>query len=118
MFKRVKYVIPAYNVDMGGATVKQTIPTRQVRQVDPFLLLHHGSFTIRDDAPAIQQGLGPHPHRGFTPVSFVIDGEIHHRDSRENSQIAKKGEVQWMLEVPPLYQLKLRSNCRYRCFLI
>jgi redox-sensitive bicupin YhaK (pirin superfamily) len=26
----------------------------------------------------------------------VIEGEVHHRDSRGNTQIAKKGEVQWM----------------------
>ena len=81
---------------MGGIMVKQALPTNNVIQVDPFLLLHHGKFTYSENAPAIQQGLGPHPHRGFTPVSFVIDGEVHHRDSRGNNQIAKKGEVQWM----------------------
>lgn len=96
MYKKVKYLIPVYDVDMGGIQVKQALPTRNVNQVDPFLLLHHGEFTFTDNAPAIHQGLGPHPHRGFTPVSFVIEGEVHHRDSRRNSQIAKKGEVQWM----------------------
>jgi redox-sensitive bicupin YhaK (pirin superfamily) len=96
MYKKVKYLIPVYDVDMGGIRVKQALPTQNVNQVDPFLLLHHGAFNFRDHAPAIQQGLGPHPHRGFTPVSFVIEGEVHHRDSRGNSQIAKKGEVQWM----------------------
>jgi redox-sensitive bicupin YhaK (pirin superfamily) len=96
MYKKVKYLIPVYNVDMGGIRVKQALPTRNVNQVDPFLLLHHGAFTFSDNAPAIQQGLGPHPHRGFTPVSFVIEGEVHHRDSRGNTQIAQKGEVQWM----------------------
>ena len=96
MYKNVKYVIPAYDVDMGGVIVKQALPTQQVDQVDPFLLLHHGRFKAREDAPALHQGLGPHPHRGFSPVSFVIDGEVHHRDSREHNQIARKGEVQWM----------------------
>lgn len=96
MYKNVKYVIPAYDIDMGGVVVKQALPTQQVDQVDPFLLLHHGRFKAREDAPALHQGLGPHPHRGFTPVSFVIDGEVHHRDSRENNQIARQGEVQWM----------------------
>jgi len=81
---------------MGGVIVKQALPTEKVRQVDPFLLLHHARFGFTDLAPAIKQGLGPHPHRGFTPVSFVIEGEIHHRDSRGHSQIAKAGEVQWM----------------------
>lgn len=94
--KKVKYYIPAYDIDMGGIAVKQALPTQKVRNVDPFLLLHHGSFSTTDKAPAIQQGLGPHPHRGFTPVTFVIEGEVHHRDSRGNNQIAKKGEVQWM----------------------
>jgi redox-sensitive bicupin YhaK (pirin superfamily) len=96
MLKKVKYIIPAYDVNMGGVIVKQALPTQQVDQVDPFLLLHHGRFKAREDSPALHQGLGPHPHRGFTPVSFVIEGEVHHRDSRENNQIAKQGEVQWM----------------------
>lgn len=94
--KKVKNYIPAYDIDMGGIPLKQALPTLKVQNVDPFLLLHHGSFSTTDKAPAIQQGLGPHPHRGFTPVTFVIEGEVHHRDSRGNNQIAKKGEVQWM----------------------
>ena len=96
MYRNVKYLIPAYDVDMGGVKVRQSLPTLKVNQVDPFLLLHHARFSYTENAPAIHQGLGPHPHRGFTPVSFVIDGEVHHRDSRGNNQIAKKGEVQWM----------------------
>jgi redox-sensitive bicupin YhaK (pirin superfamily) len=96
MYKNVKYLVPAYDVDMGGIRVKQCLPTNNIPQVDPFLLLHHGKLSFTSDAPAIQQGLGPHPHRGFSPVTFVINGEVHHRDSWGNNQIAKKGEVQWM----------------------
>lgn len=96
MNKTVTQLIPAFDVNMGGTLVKQPLPTANLRQVDPFLLLHHGTFNFRNDALAIHQGLGPHPHRGFSPVTFVIDGEVHHRDSRGNDQIAKKGEVQWM----------------------
>lgn len=94
--KKVKFHIPAFDVNMGGVIIKQALPTMQVEQVDPFLLLHHAKFTFRDDAPALHQGIGPHPHRGFSPVTFVIEGEIHHRDSRGNNQIASEGEVQWM----------------------
>ena len=96
MHKKVKYLLPASDVNMGGVMVKQPLPTQHVQQIDPFLLLHHAKFSFTNLAPAKQQGLGPHPHRGFTPVSFVIKGEIHHRDSRGNNQIAKAGEVQWM----------------------
>lgn len=96
MNKTVKYLIPAYDINMGGIMLKQALPTNNVRQVDPFLLLHHGEIKYKKNARALHQGIGPHPHRGFTPVTFIINGEIHHRDSRGNNQIAKKGEVQWM----------------------
>ena len=94
--KEVKYVIPAVDINMGGIILKQALPTQRINQIDPFLLLHHASFEYRDDAPAIHQGIDPHPHRGFSPVTFIIEGEVHHRDSHGNNQIAKKGEVQWM----------------------
>ncbi|HSO86707.1 MAG TPA: pirin family protein, partial [Draconibacterium sp.] len=96
MIKKVKYLIPVYDIDMGGIPVKQALPTNRVEKVDPFLLLHHAKFTYTSDAPALHHGIGPHPHRGFSPVTFVVEGEVHHRDSRGNNQVAKKGEVQWM----------------------
>ena len=96
MYKKVRTLIPAFDIDMGGIPLKQALPTTKVQQVDPFLLLHHGELKYRKHAKAVQQGVGAHPHRGFTPVTFIIEGEIHHRDSRGNNQIAKKGEVQWM----------------------
>ncbi|NQY28633.1 MAG: pirin family protein [Flavobacteriaceae bacterium] len=94
--KQVKYLLPAVEIDMGGFPVKQALPTQKIQQFDPFLLLHHAHSTYHDDRPAKSQGIGPHPHRGFSPVTFVIEGEVHHRDSFGNNQIAKKGEVQWM----------------------
>lgn len=96
MIKKVKYTLPATEVDMGGFPVKQALPTNNVEQVDPFLLLHHARATPHNDRPAKVQGVGPHPHRGFSPVTFVIEGEINHQDSRGNNQVAKAGEVQWI----------------------
>lgn len=95
-FKTVKHILPAQTIDMGGFPVKQALPTNLMEQFDPFLLLHHGQIKPIHNRPANVQGVGPHPHRGFSPVTFVIEGEVHHRDSRNNSQIAKQGEVQWM----------------------
>lgn len=94
--KKVKYILPSGIIDMDGIPVKQAFPTQNVPRIDPFLLLHHLVLPIYNDRPARHQGVGPHPHRGFTTVTFVINGELQHRDSRGNNQIAKKGEVQWM----------------------
>ncbi len=93
---KVKYTLPAIEVDMGGMPIKQPLPTMNVEQVDPFLLLHHAAIKLPKHRKAIHAGVGPHPHRGFSPVTFVIDGEVHHRDSRGNSQVASEGDVQWM----------------------
>lgn len=93
---KVKALLPAHSFDMGGFPVKQPFPTRTFPNLDPFLLLHHAQVNFNANKPAKQQGVGPHPHRGFSPVTFVIEGEVHHRDSFGNNQIAKKGEVQWM----------------------
>ncbi|MGB0424709.1 MAG: pirin family protein, partial [Flavobacteriales bacterium] len=94
--KNVKYILPATTIDMGGFPVKQALPTQNIQQLDPFLLLHHARAKFNKDRPAKHQGIGPHPHRGFAPVTFVIEGEVQHRDSWGNNQVAKTGEVQWM----------------------
>lgn len=94
--KKVKQIIPAFDINMGGIVLQQALPTNKVEQIDPFLLLHHGKIEFKKGIPALQQGVGPHPHRGFTPVTFVIKGAIDHRDSRGNRQLAKTGEVQWI----------------------
>lgn len=94
--KKVLQALKAETVNMGGIPIKQALPTQQVEQVDPFLLLHHGEFPINKDQKALHQGVGPHPHRGFSPVSFVLNGEVHHRDSLGNSSIISKGGIQWV----------------------
>ena len=62
--------------------------------VDPFILLHHyGPYEISADSNPFD--LGPHPHRGFEPVTFLIRGEQLHRDSLGNESVVKAGDVQW-----------------------
>lgn len=80
---------------MGGTTVKQPLPTQQVDQVSPFLLLHH--FGPAEAAPGEDPlDVGPHPHRGFEPVTLLYSGEIRHKDSRGNEGFLRGGDVQWM----------------------
>lgn len=94
--KKVKQVLYGNMVNMGGIPVRQPLPTDGVRQIDPFLLLHHGRFDVKAGADIKDTGVGPHPHRGFSPVTFVFSGGVHHRDSRGNSGEVNAGGVQWM----------------------
>ena len=94
--RSVKQVLFAQKIDMGGLPVRQPFPTQRVDQIDPFLLLHHHKSTISPDNHPGSIGVSPHPHRGFSPVTFVLKGEVHHRDSRGNNSIVEAGGVQWL----------------------
>ncbi len=86
----------AETVDMGGLPVRQPFPTKQVGQIDPFLLLHHHLTTMPEHVVPHKTGVDPHPHRGFSPVTFVYRGGVHHRDSRGNNSVVYEGGTQWM----------------------
>lgn len=81
-------------VNMGTIRLRQPFPGRGIEDVDPFILLHHyGPFDISPDKNPMD--LEPHPHRGFEPVTFLIQGEQLHRDSLGNESVVKAGDVQW-----------------------
>lgn len=80
---------------MGPLRVKQPLPGGSVQQVSPFLLIHHaGPKQIH--AGEKHGRIEPHPHTGFSPVTFVFSGEVFHKDSLGNEGLVGAGGVQWM----------------------
>lgn len=94
--RTISRLLYAHPVDMGGLPVRQPLPTQQVGQVDPFLLLHHADIKVPSAIEPDHAGVGPHPHRGFSPVTFIFKGGVHHRDSRGNDSTIYAGGAQWM----------------------
>jgi len=92
---KVKNIEYAGFVNMGGIEVRQPLPTKRLDMLDPFLLLHHHKTRIKRGKKQDEVGVGPHPHRGFVPVTFVLEGEVHHRDSLGNDSIVTKHGTQW-----------------------
>ena len=93
--RTVANVLPAHPMKMGPIEIHQPLPTQRVEQVDPFLLLHHfGPWEVGPGNDPLD--LGPHPHRGFEPITFLYQGGIRHRDSRNNTGYLSGGDVQWM----------------------
>lgn len=76
--------------------LEQAIPLKGIDQIDPILLIHHWSDTISGGKHQSEVGVGPHPHRGFAPVTFIFKGSVHHRDSLGNSEVVTDGGTQWM----------------------
>lgn len=60
---------------------------------------HMGFSVLRvmnEDIIAPDQGFGTHPHRNAEIITYVLDGELEHRDSMGNGSILKAGELQRM----------------------
>lgn len=95
-FRSIRTSFPAQKVNMGGVILDQALPLRGIDQIDPVILIHHWRDTMAGGQRQNQVGVGPHPHRGFAPVTFIFEGAMHHRDSLGNSEIVEAGGTQWM----------------------
>ena len=92
--KTIQPKVPSPFVNMGPIRLRQPIPTLGIENVDPFILLHHyGPYAISEFNNPFD--LGPHPHRGFEPITLLFKGEQFHRDSLGNEMVVKAGGVQW-----------------------
>jgi quercetin 2,3-dioxygenase len=93
--KIVEAIHPALRDDIGDLVTWRPLPGPDLPHLDPFLFLnHHGPQTY----PPNNQGLpfGPHPHRGFETVTFILEGSLEHRDSGGGASVIEAGGVQWM----------------------
>ena len=94
--KVIKGIYSADKVDMGGILLDQPLPNGRLDSVDPFLLIHHWSDQLPGGQKQKDLGVGPHPHRGFSPVTLIFQGSLRHRDSFGNDEIVEAPGAQWM----------------------
>jgi quercetin 2,3-dioxygenase len=80
--------------DGDGVDLRRAFPGPSLEDFDPFLLLDQ--MGPMDVAPGAARGFPPHPHRGFETVTYLLSGEMQHRDSWGNHGILGPGDVQWM----------------------
>jgi quercetin 2,3-dioxygenase len=85
------------------------MPTRSLQQIDPFIFLNHHGFQTY---PERNQGLpfGPHPHRGMETVTFILEGDIMHKDSSGHESIIGAGGVQYMTAGSGLIHAEVSSS--------
>jgi len=78
----------------AGFEIRRPFPTPDLELLDPFLLLDEMGPT--DNAPGQARGAPDHPHRGFETVTYLLSGEMDHRDSRGGGGRLVPGDAQWM----------------------
>jgi redox-sensitive bicupin YhaK (pirin superfamily) len=80
--------------DIGDFMVGRVLPFRQKRMVGPFIFLDHlGPTQI---GPGHYKDIGQHPHIGLSTLTYLLEGEIMHRDSLGTVQRVVPGTVGWM----------------------
>jgi redox-sensitive bicupin YhaK (pirin superfamily) len=93
--REVARVLPAIETMEGeGFVVHRPFPVAGLEQIDPFLLLDE--MGPRELVPGEAKGAPDHPHRGFETVTYLLDGEMEHRDSAGHHGSLGPGDVQWM----------------------
>ena len=78
----------------AGFEVRRAFASVEPRQADPFILLDHMGAVEYE--PGEAKGAPDHPHRGFETVTYMMDGELEHRDSNGGGGLITNGATQWM----------------------
>lgn len=93
----LELVINARAADLGhGLTVRRLLPFAKRRSVGPFVFLDHAGPVPLPPEYNRKADVRPHPHIGLSTVSYLLSGEITHRDSLGTLQNIRPGEVNWM----------------------
>ncbi len=90
----IELVIDGRRRDLGGFEVARVLPFPTHRSVGPFVFFDH--MGPAQFAPGQGIDVRPHPHIGLSTLTYLLGGEILHRDSLGVKQAIRPGEVNWM----------------------
>jgi redox-sensitive bicupin YhaK (pirin superfamily) len=83
---------PGREVSLGGDTVvRRLLPNLGRRLVGPWCFVDH--YGPDDITSGVGMSVPPHPHIGLQTVSWLVAGEVHHRDSLGNDAVIRAGEL-------------------------
>jgi len=94
MQRNIKKIIKGMATQDGaGVKLTRVLGAREVRDIDPFLMLDAFDSSNPSD---YTKGFPWHPHRGIETFTYLISGQIEHQDSLGNKGVLADNEAQWM----------------------
>jgi redox-sensitive bicupin YhaK (pirin superfamily) len=90
----VETVIVPRSRDLGGFDVRRALPSTRRKMIGPFIFFDQMGPATFTAGKGID--VRPHPHIGLSTVTWLIEGEIMHRDSLGSIQAIRPGAVNWM----------------------
>ncbi|MBX3685837.1 MAG: pirin family protein [Rhodocyclaceae bacterium] len=91
----VKLLIRPRDKDLGGFSVRRTLPSPQQRMVGPWIFFDHMGPAEFPAGEGIS--VRPHPHVNLATVTYLFEGEILHRDSLGSLQAIRPGDINLMV---------------------
>ncbi|MDF1749354.1 MAG: pirin family protein, partial [Alphaproteobacteria bacterium] len=90
----VDFVLVPKPKDIGAFSVRRVLPAAERRSVGPFVFFDQMGPAVFENDTYLD--VRPHPHIGLSTITWMIEGEIMHRDSLGYVQRIRPGEVNWM----------------------
>jgi redox-sensitive bicupin YhaK (pirin superfamily)/predicted CoA-binding protein len=87
----IEQVIEGRPRDLGGFKVERVLPAIKKRFVGPFVFFDH-----MGPEKSADMEVRPHPHLHLATVTYLLEGEVHHRDSLGSHQVIHPGAINWM----------------------
>ena len=81
--------------DLGGFEVRRALPAPKRQMVGPFIFFDQAGPAELLSGQGID--VRPHPHIGLGTVTYLFQGDFHHRDSTGADQIIRPGALNWMV---------------------
>nr|MBV6631088.1 pirin family protein [Oceanococcus sp. HetDA_MAG_MS8] len=91
----LKLVVKPHAKDLGGFSVRRTLPNKECRMIGPWVFFDHMGPANFPAGEGIN--VRPHPHIGISTVTYLFEGEILHRDSLGNEQPIRPGDLNLMV---------------------
>ncbi|MDF1764326.1 MAG: pirin family protein, partial [Oleibacter sp.] len=92
---KIKMLIQPKQKDLGGFSVRRSLPTKGCRSIGPWVFFDHMGPAEFKAGEGIN--VRPHPHINLATVTYLFEGEIFHRDSLGNQQAIVPGDINLMV---------------------
>jgi hypothetical protein len=90
----MRVIEPQLVIEGADVKLRRSFGPRRDNLFDPFLLFDHFAFNDPIEGPIV--GFPQHPHRGIETVTYMLEGNVSHRDSLGNVGVIGPGDLQWM----------------------
>src|SRR5258706_10912702 len=95
---KIRYATLGHRADIAQYIIHRMVSNNYVETVGPFVFLDH-IVPIKhspDEDRKEVNGTGAHPHRGIATLTYILNGEADHNDSKGHHAIVRSGGTQWM----------------------